>query len=85
MGRIKGTPKTGGRKAGTPNKTTTDIKTWVANILDSGQDEFAKRLARLDDRDYIRTYNVTRYTRGYIEKRARYDARVTFINARAND
>lgn len=56
MGRIKGTPKTGGRKAGTPNKTTTDIKTWVANILDSGQDEFAKRLARLDDRDYIRTY-----------------------------
>ena len=46
MGRAKGTPKTGGRKAGTPNKTTTDIKTWVANILDGGRADFEKRLKK---------------------------------------
>lgn len=56
MGRTKGTPKTGGRKAGTPNKATTDIKTWVANILDGGRADFEKRLAKLDDREYIRTF-----------------------------
>ena len=56
MSRAKGTPKTGGRKAGTPNKTTTDIKSWVANILDDGRDEFVRRLANLDDRDYMKTY-----------------------------
>lgn len=56
MGRLKGTPKTGGRKAGTPNKTTTDIKTWVANILDGGRADFEKRLKKLDDREYIRTF-----------------------------
>ena len=35
MGRIKGTPKTGGRKAGTPNKTTTVDK---MNLLSGWQD-----------------------------------------------
>lgn len=56
MSRAKGSPKTGGRKAGPPNKASNDIKKWVANILDSGRDEFVRRLASLDDRDYIRTY-----------------------------
>lgn len=56
MSRAKGTPKTGGRAKGTPNKTTTDMKEWVANILDGGRHEFVRRLANLDDRDYIRTY-----------------------------
>ena len=77
MGRAKGTPKTGGRKAGTPNKTTTDIKTWVANILDGGRDEFASRLASLDD--------VPHNPRGNNEEREGNDARVAFVYARTND
>lgn len=56
MSRAKGTPKTGGRQAGTPNKTTTDIKSWVAYILNGGRADFEKRLAKLDDREYIRTF-----------------------------
>ena len=56
MGRAKGTPKTGGRKAGTPNKASADLKTWVSNILDCGRTEFEDRLAKLDDREYIRTF-----------------------------
>lgn len=55
MSRPKGTPKTGGRKKGTPNKASTDIRTWVAKILDANREEFVLRLARLEDRDYIKT------------------------------
>ena len=55
MTRPKGTPKTGGRKKGTPNKASTDIRTWVAKILDANREEFVLRLARLEDRDYIKT------------------------------
>lgn len=33
-GRKPGTPKTGGRKKGTPNKLTADVKTMVLEALD---------------------------------------------------
>lgn len=33
MSRIKGTPKTGGRKKGTPNKLNGSIKEWLNNFL----------------------------------------------------
>ncbi|MBE6224704.1 MAG: hypothetical protein E7122_05700 [Bacteroidales bacterium] len=56
MSRAKGSPKTGGRKAGTPNKVKADVKQWVDIILNNGRGEFEKRLLRLDDREYIRTY-----------------------------
>lgn len=56
MARTKGTPKTGGRQKGTPNKATTDLKKWVRLILEGGKDEFVRRLSNLDDVSYIRTY-----------------------------
>jgi hypothetical protein len=34
-GRPKGTPKTGGRKRGTPNKITTEVREAAAEIVDS--------------------------------------------------
>ena len=55
MSRPKGLPKTGGRKAGTPNKASTNIKQWVAKILADNREEFVLRLAKLEDRDYIKT------------------------------
>lgn len=55
-GRPRGTPKTGGREKGTPNKVTADLRTWVNDILDNGKDTFIERLGNLDDRDYIRTF-----------------------------
>lgn len=56
MARTKGTPKTGGRQKGTPNKATTDLKKWVRLILEGGKDEFVRRFSNLDDVGYIRTY-----------------------------
>lgn len=34
MGRTKGTPKTGGRKAGTPNKATAAVKDCIQHVLE---------------------------------------------------
>lgn len=55
-GRPRGTPKTGGRERGTPNRVTADLKEWVNDILEGGKDTFIQRLGNLDDRDYIRTF-----------------------------
>lgn len=33
MGRLKGTPKTGGRQKGTPNKATAAVKNYIADTL----------------------------------------------------
>ena len=33
MARSKGTPKTGGRQKGTPNKTTAAVKDYIAQVL----------------------------------------------------
>lgn len=35
VGRRKGTPKTGGRKAGTPNKSTTEVANMCRRIVTS--------------------------------------------------
>ena len=39
-----GKGRLGGRAKGTPNKATTDLKTWVASILDGGRDRFVESL-----------------------------------------
>ena len=56
MSRQKGSPKTGGRKRGTPNRVTTDLKTWVASILDDGRDRFLDSLDQLDSTEYVRVF-----------------------------
>lgn len=56
MSRKKGSEKTGGRVAGTPNKVTTDIKTWVTSILDSGRAQFEKDLGDLEPSERVRVY-----------------------------
>lgn len=62
MGRKKGTEKTGGRLAGTPNKITTDLKTWVASILDSGRDKFEQDLEALEPSERVKVYtNLMNY------------------------
>lgn len=36
-GRPKGTPKTGGRKRGTPNKATVQIKEWAREFVEDAE------------------------------------------------
>lgn len=40
MSRSKGTPKTGGRSKGTPNKVTDELKRWIAKIISKNKGRF---------------------------------------------
>ena len=51
-----GKGRLGGRAKGTPNKVTTDLKTWVASILDDGRERFAESLEGLEPSEYIKTF-----------------------------
>ena len=51
-----GKGRLGGRAKGTPNKATTDLKTWVASILDGGRDRFVESLDVLEPSEYIRVF-----------------------------
>ena len=51
-----GRGRLGGRIAGTPNKVTTDLKTWIAEILDGGRDKFVQSMGRLTPQEYIKVY-----------------------------
>lgn len=56
MSRAKGSPKTGGRKLGTRNKATIDLKTWVSDILDNGREQFQEDLQTLEPRERVKVY-----------------------------
>lgn len=56
MSRQKGTPKTGGRAKGTPNKVNAEMKQWISDLLTKNRATFAKRLAMLDAPDFCKTF-----------------------------
>lgn len=56
MSRRKGSEKTGGRVAGTPNRVTSDLKAWVTSILDDGREKFVENLEQLDPSEYIKVF-----------------------------
>lgn len=47
MSRKVGTPKTGGRKAGTPNKITGGLKEFVTDILNDNREQIIKDLGKV--------------------------------------
>ena len=57
MARPKGTEKTGGRKAGTPNKVTTELKTWIQELIDGNRSKFEKDLDALEPKDRLQVLN----------------------------
>ena len=53
MSRAKGTPKTGGRSAGTPNKVTGTLKGFVANLIDQNRQQIEKDLKRIEPKERL--------------------------------
>jgi hypothetical protein len=53
MSRKKGTQKTGGRAKGTPNKVTTDLRTWINELLDSNREQIVKDLRQLEPQQRV--------------------------------
>jgi hypothetical protein len=51
--REKGTQKTGGRGKGTPNKVTTDLRTWINDLLDSNRQQIAKDIKQLEPQQRV--------------------------------
>lgn len=54
MGRKKGTEKTGGRKAGTPNKVTGTVKEWIQKVIDGKRQQFEDDLDDLEPGERVR-------------------------------
>ncbi|CCH01376.1 hypothetical protein FAES_3368 [Fibrella aestuarina BUZ 2] len=52
----KGREKTGGRKPGSTNKATTDIKSRIATLIDSQFDGITTDLEQLEPKDRIAAY-----------------------------
>ncbi len=48
MSREKGTTKTGGRKKGTPNKVTTDLRTWINELLEKNRPQIERDIKKLE-------------------------------------
>jgi hypothetical protein len=53
MGRVKGTPKTGGRKAGTPNKITGTLKEFLSDLIDDNREQIKQDLESLSAKDRL--------------------------------
>lgn len=55
MGRAKGLPKTGGRKKGTPNKMTVEVKSCIKKMLESytGGNKFMEDFNALSPKDRL--------------------------------
>ena len=51
--RQKGTPKTGGRTSGTPNRVTADLRTWVDDLLNKNLSRMEKDLKQLEPKDRL--------------------------------
>lgn len=56
MSRKKGTPKTGGRQAGTPNKITESLKEFVSDLLNDNRDQIKEDLKVLRPKERITAY-----------------------------
>lgn len=53
MGRAKGTPKTGGRKLGTPNKVTSSVKEWLSRLIDKNRKQIERDLKQLEPKERL--------------------------------
>ncbi|GAB3503674.1 hypothetical protein GCM10027341_33160 [Spirosoma knui] len=52
----KGREKTGGRKAGSPNKATTDIKSRIATLIENQFDTIQADLETLEPKERVTVY-----------------------------
>ena len=56
MGFEKGKPKTGGRKPGTPNRTTANLRELLDSFLADNFEEVCREFAALEGKDKIAVY-----------------------------
>ncbi len=63
MGRPKGTAKTGGRKKGTPNRTTESTRQWLKMFLDENQKQIEEDFKALEPKERLQVFErLLQYT-----------------------
>jgi len=78
MSRKKGTPKTGGRVLGTPNKITNTLKHFIGELIDSNREQMEKDLKQL--KPYQRLTVLERFI-GYILPRQQAISQESLLEA----
>lgn len=53
MGRTKGATKTGGRKKGTPNKITRNVKDWLSQLIDKNRLQIERDIKALEPKERL--------------------------------
>lgn len=53
VGRPKGTPKTGGRQKGTPNKATQSTRDWLNYLLNKNRVQFENDLQEIEPKERL--------------------------------
>ncbi len=51
-----GRGRLGGRAKGTPNKTTGELREWIASILNNGKEKFENELGWLQAEEYVKAF-----------------------------
>lgn len=76
MGRRKGTEKTGGRVAGTPNKVTGTVKEWITGLIDKNRAQVEKDLKMLEPKERLQV--LEKLMQYVVPKQAAVSAKVDF-------
>lgn len=83
MSREKGSPKTGGRKKGTPNKITGTLREFLSNMIDNNRDQIECDLQRLPPKD--RLLIIERFMQYVIPKQKELYSTIEEINKDKSD
>lgn len=76
MGRRKGTEKTDGRVAGTPNKVTGTVKEWIAGLIDKNRAQVEKDLKKLEPKERLQV--LEKLMQYVVPKQATVAAKIDF-------
>jgi uncharacterized protein (UPF0305 family) len=76
MPKKKGTEKTGGRKQGTPNKVTGEVKTWLSQLIDKNRRQIERDIKALEPKDRLNILEkLMQYT---VPKMQNIDGKIDF-------
>ena len=78
MARPKGTPKTGGRQKGTPNKVTASVKGWLSCLIDKNRKQIERDLKAVDPMERLQM--LEKLMQYVVPKQQAIKAAVSFDN-----
>ena len=78
MARPKGTPKTGGRQKGTPNKVTASVKGWLSCLIDKNRKQIERDLKAVEPMERLQM--IEKLMQYVVPKQQAIKAAVSFDN-----